>query len=332
MVLWAFPKKKLSSISQIGNNKENSMSTFGSDPEFALFLNGAPRSAIGVVKGNIENRISKNGHEFYCDNVLAECAIKPGSSKEEVIANISECLNLYAEMTKPYELVPQASIVFDDKELLHPEALRFGCDKDFCAYEVKQMDPPVDEMTKSNLRSCGGHIHLGADILTADGPEPILAVYLMDLIIGVPSLWLDKDPTSPRRRLIYGKAGRYRVKDYGIEYRPISNFWFESPEMAGLIYDLSMLVIECVENGKGWDLWEFDIERFFECDNLADAWKCIAYDTTALREGINNTDKNKVSEHMKLAESIMPKKIRDNLHKLINRKLEKSMYQNWKLN
>jgi hypothetical protein len=307
------------------------MYTFGSDPELMLFLNGTPRSAIGVIKGNIENRISKNGHEFYYDNVLAECAVKPGASKKEVIDNFQECLQIYASMVRPYELVTQASVMFEDSELTHPDARRAGCAKDFCAYEMKQQEGPIAEISQGNLRSCGGHIHLGAEILTGDGPEPILAVYMLDLILGVPSLWLDKDPTSPRRRAIYGKAGRYRVKTYGIEYRPLSNFWLESPQMVGLIYDLSLFAVECVENGKGWEFWNFDIERFLESDNLADAWQCSGYDSVALQQGINQTDKTKVTNHLKLAESLMPASLRSELHKMMDRQTGETMYQNWRL-
>lgn len=307
------------------------MYTFGSDPELMLTLNGIHRSAIGVIKGSIEDRISKNGHEFYYDNVLAECAIKPGSCREEVIDNFRDCLQIYASMVRPYELITQASHIFNDNELLHPDARKVGCAKDFCAYEMAQKDAPVKEISEGNLRSCGGHIHLGADVLASDGPEPILAVYLLDLLVGVPSLWLDKDPTSPKRRAIYGKAGRYRSKTYGIEYRPLGNFWLESPQLVGLIYDLSMFAIECVESGKAWTMWDFDLDKFLEFENLSDAWTCKAYDVTALRNGINNTNKNLVEFHMKLAEGILPIKLRRDLKEAINHENKKSMYENWSI-
>ncbi|MEI7489634.1 MAG: hypothetical protein WCJ72_19890 [Chryseobacterium sp.] len=305
------------------------MFTFGSDPELMLFLNGTPHSAIGVVSGSIENRIYQNGHEFYYDNVLAECAIAPGSCKDEVIHNFRDCLQIYANMVKPYQLIPQASVIFNESELNHPDARRVGCAKDFCAYTMQQKNGPVDQITRGNLRSCGGHIHLGHDVLTQDGAEPILAVYLLDLFVGVPSLWLDKDPTSPKRRSIYGKAGRYRVKSYGIEYRSLSNFWLESPEMVELIYDLSYFAIKFVESDKGWELWNFDIEKFLDSDNLADAWECKAYDPIALQEGISQTDKTKVAKHLELVQSLLPKKLKKNLEKLINRRVEKTMYENW---
>jgi hypothetical protein len=114
---------------------------------------------------------------------------------------------------------------FPDQELDSEEARRAGCAPDMCAYEMKQKEPPKDLIQNGNLRSCGGHVHLGSELLASDGPEPILAIYMLDLFVGVPSLHLDFDSTSLRRRIIYGQSGRYRTKDYGLEYRSLGNFW-----------------------------------------------------------------------------------------------------------
>jgi len=151
------------------------------------------------------------------------------------------------------------------------------------------------------------------------------------LLVGVPSLWLDQDPTSPRRRAIYGKAGRYRTKPYGMEYRPLGNFWLESPDMVSLIYDLTMQAIECVENGIASQMWDFDLEKYIDSGDASDAWTCKKYDPNLLRQGINETDQSKVKDHMKLAESLMPKKLVSNLHSMINRKLDNTFYQNWNI-
>lgn len=305
------------------------MFTFGSDPEFLVVLNSLPKSAIGLIKGSIEDRIKINGNEFYYDNVLAECAIKPGSTKQEVVENFRICLKQFAEIVKPYEIVPQASAIFDDSELQHPAARQVGCAKDFCAYDMQQKDGPLKEIAEGNLRSCGGHIHLGDEVLLYDGPEPILAVYMLDLFVGIPSLWLDKDPTSPRRRKLYGQAGRYRAKPYGLEYRSLGNFWLESPKMVELMYDLCKFALECVRNGKAWEFWNFDLDKFYESDDICSAWECLGYDSIALREGINNTDKEKTINHFKLVQSMLPSSLNNALIDAVNRDQEKTMYQHW---
>jgi hypothetical protein len=307
------------------------MKTFGSDPELMLFRDGEPWSAIGVIQGNIENRIDLNGHQFYYDNVLAECAIKPGNTKEEVVENFRECLQIFADMVDPLEIVAQASAIFSNSQLNHPDARRVGCAKDFCAYEMKQKEGPVEEILQGNLRSCGGHIHLGADVLTTDGPEPVLAVYVLDLFLGVPSLWLDNDPTSAKRRSLYGHAGRYRVKPYGIEYRSLGNFWLQSPELVGLIYDLAMFSLEFVETGKAWDLWEFNFDRFLESNEMSDAWKCTGYDPESLLCGINQTDKNVVEKHFEIAKKLMPRDLKYRIENSISRYEKTDMYSNWNI-
>lgn len=307
------------------------MNTFGSDPEFILVHEANTVSAIGKIKGTIADKIEKGGHYFYSDNVLAECAIKPGKSKAEVLNNFRECLQIYSQLIKPYHLTTKASEIFPDCELVHPDARLVGCAKEFCAYEMKQQESPVSAILNDNLRSCGGHIHLGSKILEGDGAEGILIIYIMDLFLGVPSLWLDSDQSSPRRREIYGKAGRYRPKPYGVEYRSLGNFWLNSPDLVSLIYDLSMFCIDFVEKGNAWDFWDFDMDRFLESDNLADAWKCKCYDAGKLRMGINTSNKSLLLDHLKIVEEVLPKDIFKKIKKLINTPLG-DLYKNWEIN
>ena len=48
-------------------------------------------------------------------------------------------------------------------------------------------------------------------------------VLKLDLYLGIPSIILD--PEGSMRRRMYGKAGAFRKKSYGLEYRVLSNFW-----------------------------------------------------------------------------------------------------------
>ena len=179
------------------------MSTFGSDPEFMIGKDGKIHSAIGIVAGSKKNRIAFSGHEFFYDNVMAECAIKPGKNKKQVLDNFKECFSLFAGMVDPFRLILQASHDFSSKDLKHPDAKEVGCDPDWCAYRIKQMPAPKEEIRDGSFRSCGGHIHLGDKALLTDSPDPYRVVYMADLLLGVSSLWLDKDPTSAARRGLY---------------------------------------------------------------------------------------------------------------------------------
>ena len=199
-----------------------------------------------------------------------------------------------------------------------------------CAYELTQKDPPKNIIEKTNLRSGGGHIHVGAKSLVTDGPEPILFVYLMDLLLAVPFLWIDKDKTSAKRRKLYGQAGRYRVKDYGIEYRTLGNFWLNSPKLVALVYDLSMHCLDLIENKDAWKLWDFDFNRLFKQGKLTDTWKCKGYDPKLLCSAVNTGNKQKAKPLLELALKLMPETIKQDVKKQM-KETSTDFYENWNL-
>jgi hypothetical protein len=298
------------------------MISFGTDPEFMIQEGDKYRSAIGIVQGSKENRVALKGHQFFYDNVLAECAVKPGKTKKQTLKNISECLKLYSEMVSPFKLVAQAAQEYPASELKHPEAKRVGCDPDMCVYEMEMQRPPIEEVRDGELRTCGGHIHLGSKMLKADGPEPIRVIQMMDLFLGVPSLWLDTDPTSPVRRNLYGQAGRYRTcPKYGIEYRSLGNFWFKHPALTGWIYDACIFIHSFVETGEADKLWDFDIEVLYDGGEQSEAWTCTAYDPHRLKLAIDSSDKDMAEEYYTLAKSLMPLALKEELERLLDSNL-----------
>ena len=88
-----------------------------------------------------------------------------------------------------------------------------------------------------------GHIHVGY-------PEPNCfknedLVKWMDIYLGLPSILLDSDE---RRKKYYGTAGRYREKDFGVEYRTLSNFWTTNDELRQWIFKQTQKAYYAVEN------------------------------------------------------------------------------------
>lgn len=306
------------------------MNSFGSDPEFVLSNNNKFYSAIEILKHSIQDRLKIKEHEFYYDNVLAECAIKPSFSKEETIKNFKECFEIYSNLVHPFKIEAIASVNFEKDQLLHPDSRKVGCARDFCAYTMKQMEGPINEISNKNLRSCGGHIHVGDKSLVTDGPEVILFIYMLDFFVGIPSIWLDNDNTSLARKALYGQAGRYRVKPYGVEYRSLGNFWLKSPDLVALIYDLTAFCVDFVESGNAWEFWSFDIEKFLESEHLSDAWTCKSYNPMLVCESINKNDKSSAIDYFKMAKKLLPIKLRNDLDFLIsNNKFD--FYKSWNL-
>jgi hypothetical protein len=105
-----------------------------------------------------------------------------------------------------------------------PLSLEMGCDPDMNAWMGGHNFAP-DPATLT--RACGGHIHLG---WRKDGPiddahieECTKIVKQLDYFVGMWSC--KKDKHFSQRRVIYGSAGSFRPKPYGLEYRVPSNFW-----------------------------------------------------------------------------------------------------------
>lgn len=221
----------------------------GSDPEVMLASNSGLVSAIPFFKGTKDNPEKVDGGIVSHDNVNVEYGSDPASSKDEWLENHRKVIRKLVEMlpSKNHSLVVMASADFPEAELASKEAREFGCSPDFEAYGPSINQPP-DVNNAPNLRSCGGHIHVGSPWLVSDIQRVLDLVKAMDVFLGIPSLLIDKDPTSARRRELYGKAGCHRPKPYGLEYRTLSNFWVGRPRLAGLMYDLTMAAINACQN------------------------------------------------------------------------------------
>lgn len=289
--------------------------SFGSDPEFMLMdRDGNLKSAIEVVRGGKQNKVSlRNGHKMFYDNVLCEFNVKPGYSEEEVLENFRDLFAQAHEQLYPFSLVPQASAIYPPAECAHPDASVFGCDPEYCAYDLVQLNPPVCE-PGNYFRSAGGHIHLGYD--TKDFPlnAPIVnedtddidrtdrdwgriwVVRMMDVFVGVPSLLIDHDQTSQVRRVLYGKSGSHRPQEaYGVEYRATGNFWLQSPKLTSLIYRLSAFTVDFVAQGLHKKLWKDD--------NV-----CSAYNVEDLRNAIDKGDRKLTTKLMdKVVKKYLPR-------------------------
>lgn len=236
--------------------KQNEKFSIGADPEFFLVdPAGAYKSAIPYISGTKHDQLLVKGGGLQRDNVAAEFSCEPSFDEAGFVASIGNMLRQLAACVKPLRLRASSSTLFPETELDHPEARQFGCDPDFNGYTVSINEVPPDA-ADGNLRSCGGHIHIGYSgeypaVLAKDdtGYGRIRLVKAMDLFVGIPSLLLDLDEGAALRRSLYGKAGCHRPKPYGVEYRTVSNFWTRSPGLTKLVYRLSAMAVAATENG-----------------------------------------------------------------------------------
>lgn len=217
------------------------MFSIGADPEFFLKQNHKHISAIGRIGGTkmFPKPMPKRGFAMQEDNVSVEFNIPACNDSTSFIKAIKYAMTTIKKVVPDFDVSMESAVVFDTDQLQHPAALEFGCEPDYNAWTKEENPRPcaVDQ----NLRSAGGHVHVGTT------ENPIEVIRAMDLFLGVPST--QKDPGILRRQL-YGKAGAFRRKDYGCEYRTLSNFWIFSPSLIEWVYNQTEKAINFVEEGN----------------------------------------------------------------------------------
>lgn len=240
--------------------------SIGADPE--LFLYNKDKNeyipVCGLIGGTKEKPIPVTNDGLFSlqeDNVMLEYTIPPSKTEEEFTKNINFIKNYIEEtVLAPKNLIPKyvASAMFNPKYLKSKAALLFGCSPDYNAWTLDQNKVNGDNPL---LRTAGGHIHIGYKDPVFE--TNIQLIKAMDLFLGVPSILLD---TDTERRKVYGKAGAFRNKDYGVEYRVLSTFWTATDELIKWAYTNTLQAIDFV-NIDGIITNEDDI---IKCINTCD--------------------------------------------------------------
>jgi hypothetical protein len=251
------------------------MFTIGADPELFFRNTVSVVSAITKVGGSKEEPLGiGNGCAVQEDNVAAEFCIPPSDSAEAFISSIKYAVNYLETVAQDNGCILAKGVsaaAFPVKELRHPMAQVFGCDPDYNAWTGERNPKP--KASDPTLRSAGGHVHIGSD------KDPVELITAMDLFLGVPSIRKDADTT---RRELYGKAGAFRVKKYGAEYRTLSNFW---------IWDNRSIE------------WVFNQTQ--KAEKFAETYHFTNEDREIITACINNSDKTLVPTIKKMFRKVM---------------------------
>jgi len=109
--------------------------SIGSDPEFILIdENYRPKSSIGILQSK-----TSSFNKIYYDNVLAEVQVKPSFKKECFVKNIKHSLNELSNKIKPFRISTSSFCNFPIAELEHKDSFKFGCESEYCAYELERI-------------------------------------------------------------------------------------------------------------------------------------------------------------------------------------------------
>lgn len=223
----------------------NNISHLGCDPELFLqhMTTGQFISSVGLIGGTKDFPMPiGEGCAVQEDNVSVEFNTPPCASADAFVASINYTKDYLTKRAADLglKLCIKPSAVFDDEQLNSEGAQTFGCEPDFNAWLGGQQNPRPSAANK-NLRSAGGHIHIESKL------DCLELVKAMDLFVGCPMIEFDFDTG---RRELYGKAGAFRKKDYGVEYRTASNAWIESDERMRWVWDQTEKAVTFVAEGN----------------------------------------------------------------------------------
>jgi hypothetical protein len=208
--------------------------TIGHDSEFGLRHKGVVTSALDVLE-----REDYPEGSLFPDNLNCEIAITPVTTLKQFHSKTESLLNRVRD--KGYELIMDPTILYPVNCLFHPEAMVSGCNPDYNAYTKDENEAP--NFTRTNgTRSCGAHIHAGVE-----GLNPFAFAQWMDLLVAIPLLGVEK---KTERRSMYGAAGCLRIKDYGAEYRTLSNVWLDDKSLREFVWEGTKKAVEHTKKGN----------------------------------------------------------------------------------
>lgn len=225
---------------------------FGCDPEmFVTDPEGNPVSAYGLIPGTKQEPHKVERGAIQVDGMAAEINIDPVDNFEDWNTNIVTVVKeLKAALPKGFGLKLEPAVRFSQSVFdAQPDAAKeLGCDPDFNAW-TGEVNPTPDLSEEPFLRTAAGHVHVG----WCEGMPPtdtLHNVHCQDLVkqldwfLGAWSVKLDPDLT---RRKLYGKAGAYRPKEYGVEYRVLSNFWLKDKQTRKAVWNRMVEAIKLMK-------------------------------------------------------------------------------------
>ena len=214
--------------------------TIGADPEFFVSVEGKLVSAHGLVAGTKEEPHIVEGGAVQVDGMALEFNIDPAKTAKEFVGNVNTVLGEMRKLVPDnysFEMIPVAEFGLEYIQAQPEEAKMLGCEPDFNGYSGDVNTPPD---VNASFRTAAGHVHIGVEG-GLDELEQRKLVILCDILLGLPSLAYD---TDTKRRSLYGMAGCYRPKPYGIEYRTLSNAWLATDKLTELTFKRAKRAVE----------------------------------------------------------------------------------------
>ena len=241
----------------------------GADPEvFVEDLHGTFINGHGLIGGTKEAPVPVPRGAVQVDGMALEFNIDPAANRDQFVTNVTTVKEELARLIGPERRLSLKPVQTFDRDWFRaqPRASRvMGCDPDYDAWAGQMNRSP---RASTPMRTAAGHIHIGY----TQGQDPndfnafVKASQIIRHLDSTVGLWtVLVDPGSAPRRELYGKAGAFRVKPYGCEWRVPSNFWLD-PKYTAEMYDRVSNALDMYDAG---DIRDND-ERVVTAINTSD--------------------------------------------------------------
>lgn len=265
--------------------------TYGCDPELFVSKDGKLVSGHDLIKGTKNEPFVVDKGAVQVDGTALEFNIDAVSSEEQWLGNINTVMATLEGMIPGYRLeaVPVAEFGYEYLKSLPEIATELGCSPDYDAYIVGINPRPNGDLP---FRSAAGHIHVGIPETEGDAPveDADYIAYVaqkvreLDFYLALPSLFYDNDT---KRRELYGKAGAFRPKKYGFEYRTLSNQWLKSDELKRWAYRATQYGMEQMDKGISlFDKYGSAVQGIVNTSDKAEASRIIKAEGLILPAGL----------------------------------------------
>lgn len=215
----------------------------GGDPEFFLLntKTGAFVSAHDLLPGTKEAPHKMDCGHVQVDGTAVEFNIDPAKNEDEFVQNVYGAIDCIRQMLPAhleFKFTPYVEYHPTYFKKLPTKCVELGCNPDYSGYTFQQN--PVPFVNNPTLRTAAGHVTIGFTDLSQDDSTSYEHIMTcgriarnLDITLGLASLAWDRDRV---RRTLYGKAGAYRPKPFGIEYRVLSNSWLKDAKYVRQVY------------------------------------------------------------------------------------------------
>lgn len=199
----------------------------GSDAEFFLQdLSGRFFPACGLVGGTKHEpiKLTEDGVMIQEDNVMVEFNTPICATPADWAKQLSRSMQIvYKRIPPSFRPVVVPAANFDHALLQLDQAQVFGCEPDFNAWTMERNPRPEPE--DPTFRSAAAHVHI-----SWNNPEDLhqrcRVIQMADVYVSLMMKSYIGDVTADnKRRTLYGRAGAFRPKEYGVEHRVLGNGW-----------------------------------------------------------------------------------------------------------